>query len=427
MIHSQTSKISRVAVLLLAISPAGIVPKATAGQQSWSVDLREYGVKDGRGEDGRSYHPTVPLAATNNVVAVALAKPAPLTAPNETDNRLSSPWEVTLLFFEASNGKLRTKRGPWPSDFDFELHPTPQGNFLVSLPHFHDSSKKAGETLLLLSSSGEELKRLELAPSIRRSEPHRNEFLVSASGGTVLLGQVLEDGVHYRVMEPDTLDTKLEWMQATGSHSPWIVAISDKEMLGIGAVKKEDKPSAVDSGLYTRTFEGTWAPFPVTLDIGHHGIQPGLHPNHSVFLGDDLIVALFTKPGAAPGVPSPPTETPIKVFRTDGTIASSPTIPKLPDRTWLTGPVATSADGRYFAVGFSHRGWLSHVMLDVMQMDMAFENDESLLFFWEASHPMPVARINLGNKVYSYSLSADDPPLVLAVNGTTLKTIRVQP
>ncbi len=85
---------------------------------------------------------------------------------------------------------------------------------------------------MLLSSSGEELKRLELAPSIRRSKPGSNEFLVSASGRTVLLGQVLEDGVHYRVLEPNTLDTKLEWMQAAGSHSPWIVAISDKEMLG---------------------------------------------------------------------------------------------------------------------------------------------------------------------------------------------------
>ncbi len=414
-------------MLFLVISLTGLLLSATAGQQSWSVDLREYGVKDGRGEDGRVYHPTVRMVATNNVVAVALANPAPLTAPNEPDNRLSSPWVVTLLLFEATNGKLRTKRGPWTSDFNFELHPTPQGNFLLLLRHIYDSSKKAGEILLLLSSSGEELKRLELAPSIRRSKPGSNEFLVSASGRTVLLGQVLEDGVHYRVLEPNTLDTKLEWMQAAGSHSPWIVAISDKEMLGIGPAKKEDKPSAVHSGRYTRTFEGPWRPLPVSLDIGHHGIQPGLHPNHSVFLGDDLIVALFTKPGVALGLQPPPTETPIKVFRTDGTIVSTPTIPKLPDRTWLTGPVATSADGRYFAVGFSHRGWLSHVMLDVMQMDMAFENDESLLLVWDASHPMPVAQINLGNKVYSHSLFADDPLLVLVLNGTTLKTTRVQP
>jgi hypothetical protein len=72
---------------------------------------------------------------------------------------------------------------------------------------------------------------MDLSPSIRLSKPDWNEFQISSSGRTVLLGQIREDGVHYRVLESDTRETKFEWTREAGSDSPWIVALSDKELL----------------------------------------------------------------------------------------------------------------------------------------------------------------------------------------------------
>ncbi|HXN00109.1 MAG TPA: hypothetical protein VN982_16705 [Candidatus Dormibacteraeota bacterium] len=70
----------------MVILLAGILFSATAGQKNWSVDLHGYGMKEWRGKDGELYRPTVRVAATNNVVAVALENPTASEASNERDN-----------------------------------------------------------------------------------------------------------------------------------------------------------------------------------------------------------------------------------------------------------------------------------------------------------------------------------------------------
>jgi hypothetical protein len=62
-------------MLSLVISLAGIPFSATAGQQSWSVDLSAYGPRRERMDDGRNHDPIILVAATNRVVAVAWGNP----------------------------------------------------------------------------------------------------------------------------------------------------------------------------------------------------------------------------------------------------------------------------------------------------------------------------------------------------------------
>jgi hypothetical protein len=115
------------------------------------------------------------------------------------------------------------------------------------------------------------------------------------------------------------------------------------------------------------------------------------------------------------------------VVQSDGTVFSLPVIPKLPDRTRLSGPVAASAGGRYFAVGFIHQPWISHVMQDAMQMDITFWGDDSLHLAWNASRPEPVARIPADSDMpRALSFSLDDPPGLAFINGSTLKVVRIQ-
>jgi hypothetical protein len=411
----QTSRIGGLAILSLVISLVGNHVSEAAGQKSWSVNLGEYGVRKYGG-------PAVRLAATHNVVAVAFGNPTSLPAPNQPDNRWSSPWEVTLLLFDANNGKLTKKSGPWSSDFSFELYPTAQGNLVLLLRHFHVPDQSPGETLHLLSSSGRELNQLDLMPSIRRSTPDWNRFLVSSSGRTMLLEQSREDGIHYRMLETDTLETKFEWAREAGSDSPSIIALSDKELLGMRAKQTQKEPRQADDerDLYVRSFDGPWRPLSASLDVSHRGWEPGVNPNQLAFLTDSVLVGVNAKRKQS--------EPPLTVVQSDGTILSLPVIPKLPDRTSLSGPVAASAGGRYFAVGFVHQPWISHVMLDVMQMDMTFSGDDSLYLVWEASRPEPVARVPAGNDMpRALSFSLDDPPGLAFINGSTLKVVRIQP
>jgi hypothetical protein len=412
---------SGLAILSLAISLAVTPLSATAGQKNWSVDLGRYNLNAGHENASRNHKPTILVAATNGAVAVAWGTLAHPAEPGVPDNWWSKPWEVNLLLFDANNGKLKAKSGPWSSDFSFELYPTAKGNFLLFLRHFHDAKQNPGETLYLLSSSGKELKKLDLLPSIRGSKPSWNEFLVSSSGGTVLLGQILEDGVHYRLLESDTLETKLEWTREAGSDSPGIVALSDKELLGFHNVKNQEKPGLAGSerDVYVRSFDGPWRPLHATLDVSSHGgLGQGLHPTQLAFLSDSVIVGVNAKRKELEGS--------ILVLQSDGTVLSPPVIPKLPDRTNLTGPVAVSTGGRYFAVGFQHQPWMSHLLVDVMTMDITFWNDDSLFLIWEASNPEPVARIPMGTDVRALSLAPDDPPTLAFVNGSSLKVVHFQ-
>jgi len=58
---------------------------------------------------------------------------------------------------------------------------------------------------------------------------------------------------------------------------------------------------------------------------------------------------------------------------------------------------------------------MSHLLVDVMTMDITFWNDDALFLIWEAyKFPEPVARIPPGApSVRALSLAPDDPPTLL--------------
>jgi hypothetical protein len=238
----------------------------------------------------------------------------------------------------------------------------------------------------------------------------------------VLLGQVREGHVHYRALEADTLEPRFEWTREADSDSPWIVALSDKELLGIRDSRPQEKPRRADVEFeaFVRPFDGPWHPLNTTLDLSIRGAtSQGSEPSQLAFLSDSVLVGVHTKTKNRDGS--------IVELRSDGTVFSRPVIPELPDRTTLTGPVAVSAGGRYFAVGFEHQPWLSHLLLDVMTMDMTFWPDDSLYLIWEASNPEPVARIPLGTELRALTFARDDPLTLACIAGSKLQVLQIHP
>jgi hypothetical protein len=217
------------------------------------------------------------------------------------------------------------------------------------------------------------------------------------------------------------LETKSEWAREAGSDSPGIIALSDKELLGFRGIENQEKPRKTDGerDVFVRSFDGPWHPLNTTLDVSHRGgVGQGLHPTQLAFLSDAVLVGVHLKRNEI--------DDSIVALQSDGTILFRPIIPKLPDRANLTGPVAVSAGGRYFAVGFKHQPWISHLLLDVMTLDITFWDDESLFLVWEASSPEPVARVPLGTDIRALSFLPDDPPTLALIAGSKLQVIRIQ-
>jgi hypothetical protein len=414
---------------LLVLHLAWALSGQASGPEAWSVDLKNYGFREWHESNGLWRSSDLRMATTKDAVAIALGNPSGTSQANDQSNRASADSQISLFILEARTGRLLSKNGPWIADRFFELFPTSQGNWLLLLRHCKGASEEPGETLLLLSPTGDELKKLFLAASIllpklgsnTHPRPTWNIFLVSSSGHTVLIGQILADGVHYKLLEADTLETQSEWTVESGSSSPSVLALSDKELLGLGKPESpQQRGAGNDRGqLYVRPFAGSWIPFPVSLDLNSHVVLSGPIPNQLAFLSDHTLVGLTSKPRKP--------DAPITVARTDGTTVFSPVIPKLAENTTLSGPVKVAQDGRYFAVGFSHRPWLSHVMLDVWKMDMAFQPDELVLLVWQPSRPMPVSQVKLGSvyDVRGLSFVLDDLPSIASLGRNTLKVIPV--
>ena len=420
MIGLVTSRMTKQILLLLTLEFSGASWVQASGHQEWSIDLTKYGYQEWRESSGMGDSSELRLAAANNLVAVGLGNPSNKT---QVDARSSSgKWEISLFLFDQNTGKLRSKCGPWSGDRFFELFSTSRGNLILLVRNFHQTTGETGETMYLLSPAGVELKKLVLAPSFNRAGPDWNGILISSSGRTALVAQRLEDGVHYKTLEADTVALQSEWTDEVASNPPSVVALSDTEVLGLRAFKAAKKEHSFDraTDLYIRGLASTWNRFPAELDLTLHGVWFGLSFNQLAFLSDDSVVGVSPKHDDKQAT--------VVVLHTDGSTIFSPVIPKVEPNTSLSGPVAVTQDGHYFAVGFEHRPWLSHLMLDVWQMDMAFQWDELLFIVWGASWATPVAKFNLGSEadVRAFSLMTDDPLSLALLGKGTLKVVRPQ-
>jgi hypothetical protein len=412
--------ILKILFLLVPVS-FGAPGVQASGPGGWSVDLRRYGYQEWTERSGMHASSELELAVANSVVVVGVNNPQNKMLADVWEDR--TKWEISLLIFDPATGKLNSRRGPWIGDRSFELFSTSQGNLLLLVRHFNGTAAETGETLYLLSPTGDELKNIFLAPSILKYKQTWNTLLVSPSGRSVLLGQTLEDGVHYKLLEADTLTPQSEWTVKSGSDSPWIIALSDKALLGVAPSKgqKKTKARGGDGDLYARSLGGTWNLVPAPLDISNHGFPMSEGPNQLAFLRDDTIVGVNADRKAS--------KVPILLLRTDGSKVLSPVIPKFESNTSLSGPVVVSRDGRYFAVGFTHRPWLSHLMLDVWLLDDTFQNDELELAVWASASPIALSQVSLGSDmgVRAFTLALNDPLLVVLLEASTLKAIPILP
>jgi hypothetical protein len=403
-------------LLVLELSAASGIHASKA--RGWSVDLKVHGYQEWRSTTGLWNASEVRLATANNVIAVAIGNPTDVKQTDPRNERAYANWRIALLVFDPASGKLQSKQGPWAGDAFFELYCSSRGNLLLLVRHYRGEIAQIGEELYLLSPAGVELKKRFFAPSSIASKPNWNKFLVSSSGHTLLVGQVLQDGTHYRLLDADTLDTRFEWTDSAGSNSPSVVAISDTELLGV--IRSRSQPntgaSNADTKAYVRTFDGPWNPLPVSLDVSLRRLRPGANPNQFALLSNDTIVAINPKPFG---------KSPILALRANGEAVFTPRIPTLAANTSLSGPISATQDGRYFGAEFAHRPWLSHLMLDVWKMDIAFQDDESLLLVWEFSQPLPVAQVSLGNHVDELFLVHDELLMVALLSGNTLKVIPI--
>jgi hypothetical protein len=213
---------------------------------------------------------------------------------------------------------------------------------------------------------------------------------------------------HYKILDADTLETKSEGTDGEGS--PAFVGISETGALGFGAGKHFALKDGQD--FFVRVFGEPWREFPAQVDVSFH-LTVSLQLENFTFLNNDAIL-LLNKDKERP-------EPPLRVVHIDGTTASLPSIPRLPENTWLDGPVMACDQGRYFVAGFKHRPWLSHLMLDVMTMDMAFTDDQGVLVVWRASDLVPVASISTGVRAEMISCSPNGPMRIAWLNGKKLE------
>jgi hypothetical protein len=407
------------ATFLLAPSSTRAASSNAEVFSKWSVDLGVYGFQKVQFGNEHSYNSEVRVAATNDHIGVIIGN-LPLNTPYDPGHKIwNSPLDLTLLLFNAKNGRLEAKRGLWTSDFSFEFCPTAAGHFLLLLRHFRTSMQPPGETLYLLSASGEELEKMDLKPSTSTPEPDWTTFLISPSGHTVFLGQRDVHGWHCKILEADTLKTRMDWTIPKNLSSPSIVAASDKFVLGITSTTDQQRAGSGSEtvNISVSAFDGHWQPVLASLEAVSYFTQiTTFHPDYLTFLHDDAILGINNK--------SPSAKPPLELIRWDGTVLPSPLIPKLVDRTKLSGPVASAAAGRYFAVGFSHRPWLSHVMLDELQMDMTFQEDEFLFTLWDASNATSFGEITLGSNVRAFSFASDESLTLAFVNGSVLTKVR---
>jgi hypothetical protein len=237
---------------------------AGTGGKQWSIDLVPYGFHVGGGDES-DYVSATRVAASENVVALAMQKLSPSSRIEKPGRYLQARWDVFLFLFDVKTGKLRAKSGPWTGSLAFEIFSTSQGSFLLHLWDYHSSRarEKPGEALLLISPSGEQVKELDLA-AISDPELADRDWIVSISPSrkTLLLAEPRVDGRHYEIVDANTLRKRSEWTDA-GRKNPAVFAVSDNELLGASQSVAQSEPAEA-KGKYeflVRTLDGPWRPF----------------------------------------------------------------------------------------------------------------------------------------------------------------------
>jgi hypothetical protein len=385
--------------------PKAIVLARETGQR-WSIDLVPYGFHLGESGSETDYVSDTRVAASENVVALAMQKLSPTSRIKKPRRYLQARWDVFLFLFDVKTGSLRAKSGPWTGGLAFEIFSTSQGSFLLHLwdypsPH---AGEKPVEALLLISPSGEQVKELDLAAVSDPELSHRDWTVsISPSRKTLLLAEPRVDGRHYEIVDANTLSKRSEWTDA-GRKNPAAFAVSDNELLGASQSVTQGG-STEGNGKYeflVRTLDGPWKPFRTS--------------NYTwQFLSDDM-VAGFEELREASGAGTNGYR--LVVSRIDGTNVLSHSIQESHHEFSRSDPFVTSTDGRHLA---SLINWQSTTEL-WRDLDMAPAG--SHLYVWALPNPEPVIKAKVSDGFSHYSFSPEGDWIYVA-GLHTVKAIRV--
>lgn len=239
--HSSRLPFYGLMCVFLVAGPTLVHAATKNPQPIWTVDLKKYGFRGSHlglvNDPGSFPH----IAFSAGTVAVLFDQKAEEISQRGSDVKTWLGWRLVGLFFDANTGELLAKRTwiaylPWPNS----LLPTAGGNFVYLMTKFprpvhiptspseiHLIDGPLPTSLLLLSPTGEELKRLQL-PVGETSKHDDWEARISPSGKSLLMTHHKDDSCEFVLLDADTLKQRATW---DASSCPVVEAISDKQIL----------------------------------------------------------------------------------------------------------------------------------------------------------------------------------------------------
>jgi hypothetical protein len=361
-------------------------------QPQWSENLSGYGYSE-----GHPYSDTA-VAAANDNVAVALNVSQDINAtPGMPAAFLASNWKLSLLLFDATNGKFRTACGPWFGSILFNLWSTSDGNFLLYQEPHQDAREKKGGRILLLSPSCQVLKKIEGG----------TEFLISPTQRTFLITERSGQGIQCEVRDANTLVERLKI--ATGSDDPRIVAVSDDGLLGIKSAQSGSPTVAAASFFYFDFRAQKWSEIP--------GPNASDAPDSVRFVSNGAFIEAATTGNTDAWAAS---GTRIVIRRMDGTAAFSTIISRRNNHISLESPLAVSPTGNYFGVVLSSYSVASFWR----SLDMSPGNEDGYIWSLRSAEPIVHVSMRSGSLHQQLAFAPDDSWFALR-NGKTLMVRRL--
>ncbi len=227
------------AVVCLAAAGAAAQNTGPSAQPSWIVSLKKYGYRGPHGGLVNDPGSLGNIAFSKSTVAVIFDEKSEEVQRTAADKKVWYGWRLSIVFLNAATGAVAGKRS-WIGDLDWHrrLIPTADGNFVflltkfpepIEMPPSNGARSKMQEphpaTLYLLSSTGEELKRLDLSTNGKGWQ-----ILASPSGKSVLLMDGYNGSIQFRLLDADTLEQHAVWSIAdAGGLRP--STISDEYLL----------------------------------------------------------------------------------------------------------------------------------------------------------------------------------------------------
>jgi hypothetical protein len=263
------------------------------------------------------------------------------------------------------------------------VYSTYAGRFLV---HLHETKQGEGlgpSTLILLSETFEELKRLQLALT-GRSRHEWWEVETSPDGRTLLLCHVKGGVEEDQLLNPDTFEREAVWNDVhTGSASS--VAGHEVMKTGVGS----DTPDMV----YVRGAESTW-----------HALRS--FEGHPRLLTENLIVATGGRKDHSGGV---------EVSRTAGEVVFSEDLQIEGHRTSINAPIVAAGGKRFAAIVNS---CVRHSCYGYRRF----------VFVWEVTDEGPVLGLQISTNapLFPGAALSPDGSLLAVVNGTRLEVYKVR-